>query len=65
VVNYGTVALGALLGGILADAIGTRPTMWAMTVLLTLSLGILIASPIRKLRDFPAQPSASYSQPRS
>lgn len=53
VVNYGTVALC------------TRPTMWAMTVLLTLSLGILIASPIRKLRDFPAQPSASYSQPRS
>lgn len=65
VVNYGTVALGALLGGILADAIGTRSTMWAMTVLLTLSPGILLASPIRGLRDFPARACASYSQPRS
>jgi predicted MFS family arabinose efflux permease len=64
VVNYSTIALGGLLGGVLGETIGTRSTMWVMTVLLTLSVGILLAGPIRRYRDFPAN-SATWTPRRT
>ncbi|PJN21884.1 MFS transporter [Kitasatospora sp. CB02891] len=56
--NYSTVPLGALLGGFLGSVIGTRPTMWIMTILLVLFGLILLAGPLRRVRDFPTEPRA-------
>ncbi len=52
-INYGTIPLGALLGGLLGTVLGLRPTMWIMTAALVLSTGILLTGPIRHHRDLP------------
>lgn len=57
VVNFGTIPLGALLGGVLAGALGTRATMWVMLVLFVASGAIMLASPFRGRRDLPTEPS--------
>ncbi|TCO54904.1 MFS transporter [Actinocrispum wychmicini] len=58
VVNYGTIPLAGVLSGGLADAFGVRTTMWLMTGLSAASVLILLASRIRRLRDFPVPLSA-------
>ncbi|MEV4294292.1 MFS transporter [Microbispora rosea] len=52
--NYGAIPLGGLLGGLLGNAIGVRETMILMAVIQLLSVAILLLSPFRPLRDFPA-----------
>ncbi|HTI28013.1 MAG TPA: MFS transporter [Kutzneria sp.] len=64
VLSTSMMALGGLLGGVLGSAVGTRATMWVMVVLLALSTGILLASPIRGRRDFPSAADAHLPQPR-
>jgi predicted MFS family arabinose efflux permease len=62
VISTSMSALGGLLAGALGSAIGTRATMWVMMVLLVLSTGILLASPIRGRRCLPVNrrcPSAT------
>ncbi|MFD5082481.1 MFS transporter [Kitasatospora sp. NPDC058406] len=54
VANHATIPLGALAGGVLGAALGLRETMWTMTSLLVLCGGVLLASPIRTVRDLPA-----------
>ncbi|WP_326567736.1 MFS transporter [Amycolatopsis rhabdoformis] len=49
----GMVALGSLAGGVLAEVTSLRTTLFVVGVGLTLSTGILLASPLRKLRDLP------------
>jgi MFS family permease len=56
-VNYGTIPLGALLGGALATTIGLRPTLWIMLGGLVLSTLVLLGGPLRHGRDFPARPA--------
>lgn len=51
--NYGAVPLGGLLGGALGETIGVRETLWLMAALQLGSIGVLLASPIRRLRDLP------------
>lgn len=46
-----------MLGGVLGEAIGTRPTLWAMLILLVASGAIIVASPFRGRRDLPGEPS--------
>ncbi|WP_248959408.1 MFS transporter [Sphaerisporangium perillae] len=58
-VNYGTIPLGALLGGVLGDAIGTRPAMWIMMGALALTGLILLAGPLKSRRDLPVAPGAA------
>ncbi|NJP23556.1 MFS transporter [Microbispora sp. SCL1-1] len=53
--NYGAIPLGGLLGGLLGEAIGVRETMILMAVVQLLSVAILLLSPLRPLRDFPAR----------
>ncbi|MFC7382916.1 MFS transporter [Sphaerisporangium rhizosphaerae] len=55
-VNYGTIPLGALLGGALGGTIGTRPSMWVVTAGLALTGLILLIGPLRHRRDLPASP---------
>lgn len=52
-INHGTIPLGSLLGGVLADAVGYRPAMWIMTGVVAPSRLVLAMSPMRRERDFP------------
>ena len=51
--NYGTIPLGALLGGALGQMIGLRPAMWVMTATVAVTPLLLLLGPIRKSRDLP------------
>ncbi|WP_442876100.1 MFS transporter [Amycolatopsis sp. NBC_01480] len=53
VVNYGTIPLGGLLGGILGQTLGVRETMLVMGAVQLAALAIPVFSPLRPLRDFP------------
>ena len=54
--NYGTIPLGALLGGALGTALGLRPTMWIMVVGVALAPLVLLIGPAKRARDFPDSP---------
>ncbi|MFG2907244.1 MULTISPECIES: MFS transporter [unclassified Kitasatospora] len=56
--NYSAIPVGALLGGWLGETIGARGTIWLMAGVLLSAGGVLLASPLRGLRDFPTRPSA-------
>lgn len=52
-INYSAIPVGALLGGYLGEAIGSRATIWAMAGVLVSAGLLLLLSPIRALRDLP------------
>ncbi|WP_427895384.1 MFS transporter [Kribbella sp. GL6] len=58
-VNYGTVPLGALLGGTLGQVLGLTPALWITTAGVPLAGLVLLASPIRRSRDLPAATRAA------
>jgi predicted MFS family arabinose efflux permease len=53
VLNHSTIPLGSLLGGLLGDLVGLRPTMWIMTALFAPCWLILTLGPMRTQRDLP------------
>lgn len=55
--NYGTIPLGALLGGALAAHLGLRVTIWIMVGGVALAPLALLIGPLRRDRDFPQEPS--------
>ena len=57
-VVWGVLPIGGLVGGAVGAAIGTRPTLWLAAVGSALAGGWLLASPLRRMRDFPAGPGA-------
>jgi predicted MFS family arabinose efflux permease len=58
---FGTIPLGGLLGGALAGWIGVREAMWVLVAGNLLMPLLLIASPLRRLRDLPTAPVALLS----
>ena len=50
----GISPVGALAGGVIGTEIGLRPTMWIAAAGQFAAAGLLLVSPMRKLRDFPA-----------
>jgi predicted MFS family arabinose efflux permease len=56
VVNFGTIPIGALLGGLLADRLGYRPALWLLLGGLLAATGILLGGPLRGRRDLPTRP---------
>ncbi|KAB2374183.1 MFS transporter [Actinomadura montaniterrae] len=58
-VGYGSIPLGALLGGTLGTALGVRPAMWIITAGLAATGTILLAGPLRRQRDLPDRPAAA------
>ncbi len=56
-VSYGTIPLGALLGGALGTAFGVRPAMWIIMSGLALTGPILLIGPLRRHRDLPDRPA--------
>ncbi|GIF64353.1 MFS transporter [Asanoa ishikariensis] len=57
--NYGTIPLGALIGGVLGASIGLRPTIWLSMVAAVASGLILLIGPIRTARDLPSTPRST------
>jgi predicted MFS family arabinose efflux permease len=56
-VNYGTIPLGALLGGALGTVLGVRSAMWILMIGLALTGLILLVGPLARHRDLPEQPA--------
>jgi MFS family permease len=56
-VNYGTIPLGAVLGGVLGTLLGIRPAIWIIMSGLALSGLILLVGPLRRRRDLPDRPA--------
>ncbi|MFG2525437.1 MFS transporter [Streptomyces sp. NPDC048527] len=54
--NYGTIPLGALLGGWLGTVFDLRTAMWITTAGVPLAALTLLFSPIRRARDLPTAP---------
>ncbi|TCC05856.1 MFS transporter [Kribbella soli] len=52
-VNYGTIPLGALLGGTLGQTLGLTTALWITTAGVPLAGLVLLLSPIRGRRDLP------------
>ena len=55
-VSYGTIPLGATLGGALGTALGVRPALWIIMSGLALTGLILLIGPLRRHRDLPGRP---------
>ena len=60
---WGTMPLGGLVGGLLAEWIGLRGTLWVSAVGGICSIFWVLLSPLRKLRDIPAQPATASGAP--
>ncbi|MGI8762359.1 MAG: MFS transporter [Jatrophihabitantaceae bacterium] len=56
-VLFGTVPLGALAGGALAGWLGTRDAVWVLTAGNVLPAFVLLASPLRRMRELPDGPA--------
>ncbi len=57
--NLGTIPFGAVLAGVLAEALGTRGAIALLTGAYALSGLILALGPLRGRRDLPERPAAS------
>ncbi len=56
--NHGVIPVGSLLGGLLGDVLGLRPTMWIMTALYAPCWLVLVAGPVRGQRELPQRSGA-------
>ena len=54
---YGSMPVGAVIGGSLGAGIGIRPALWILAGALFLPLLFLLFSPIRHERDLPTRPN--------
>lgn len=54
-VSWGTLPLGALLGGWLGDLIGLRETLFVTAALFLTAVLVVLKSPVWRLKDFPPQ----------
>jgi len=52
---WGTVPIGALLGGILGSTIGLQAALWVSAIGSFLGFLPVFFSPVRQLREIPAQ----------
>ena len=63
VVLLGTIPLGSALAAVLAATVGTRTALWVAVLLDLLPGVLLLASPVRRLRDLPPLPDPEPSRP--
>jgi len=61
---WGAAPVGSLLGGVVAESIGLRPTLWLAAGGMLLAAGVLIASPLPTLRYGPGEklPVVEYTR---
>ena len=58
---WGTMPIGALVGGLLARNIGIRPTLWIAAIGNAFAVLPPLLSPVRRLRDVPDAPAEEPS----
>lgn len=58
---WGVLPIGALIGGVLGQKLGLRPTLWVGAVGGVSAIGWLLASPLVGMRDFPTEPLTTPS----
>ena len=51
--NYGTMPLGALVGGLLASAVGVRASLWVLLGCVALAPTVLLTGPVRRHGQLP------------
>ena len=56
-IAWGPLPLGALVGGLLGDAIGLRNTLYATAFAFLTALLWIVFSPVPQLKDFPTLPA--------
>ncbi len=61
VINYGTMPIGALLGGVLASTLGLPAALWTTTAMVPFGAIFLYASPLRCMRELPATRAGASS----
>lgn len=54
VINYGTMPIGALLGGVLASTLGLAAALWVTTAMVPFGAILLYAGPLGGMRELPA-----------
>lgn len=63
-IAYGVLPIGALAGGLLGASLGVREALLAsMLVRLPLPIGLVLASPLPRLRTLPTTVATSESEP--
>ena len=55
-VSWGAIPVGGLAAGLLAEWVGARDALLVAGVTFVLAPAVLVASPIRRMRDFPERP---------
>ncbi len=55
-ITWGMMPIGGILGGVLGTLIGLRPTLWVALIGTWAAGWFVFFSPLRRMRDFPAQP---------
>lgn len=61
---WGTLPLGALLGGVLGEVIGIHATLWVGAAGCVLAPLFVVLSPLRRLRDVPSDETGTATSPR-
>jgi len=64
-VSWGVLPIGALVGGALGTAFGNRGALWIICVASLVTPLPVLASPNRRLRDFPRAETAAGAVPRT
>jgi MFS family permease len=54
---WGTIPVGATIGGVIATAVGVTQAIWVGSILACTAVLPVLLGPVRRLRDFPAAPS--------
>jgi len=57
------LVIGGLGGGVLGDLLGVRPSMWFIEGGLVAVAALVLASPLRHVRDLPTEPGARSDVP--
>lgn len=57
------LVIGGLAGGVLGDLLGVRPSMWLVEGGLVAVAALVLASPLRHVRDLPTEPAARRPAP--
>jgi predicted MFS family arabinose efflux permease len=55
-VSWGAIPVGGLAAGLLAERVGARDALLVAGATFVLAPAVLVASPIRRMRDFPERP---------
>jgi hypothetical protein len=63
VINYGTIPLGGVLGGLLGEVAGPRTALWVTAGVAAGSVLILVAGRLWLMREFPARRWTSPALP--